>query len=171
MEFRYHHNGTDYTVSLEPQGGNTYLAHIEDRAYTVEAIPDSQGGMTLVIDGQRIRAYTATNTTRGGESRIFTALADGSARVYELQRAQNSGARRAAGGAGNGLEAQMPGVITQVLVEQGASVEEGQSLLIMEAMKMEIRVTAPYAGTLTELLVNPGDQVDRGQTLARVEAS
>ena len=65
--------------------------------------------------------------------------------------------------------AQMPGVVRQVFVSEGEAVEAGQALLLLEAMKMEIRVSAPAAGTVRRLMVRAGDTVERGQTLAEVE--
>ncbi|AFR09999.1 ATP-binding protein [Nocardiopsis alba] len=64
------------------------------------------------------------------------------------------------------LPAPMPGTITAVDVEVGQSVREGQTLLRMEAMKMEHRVTAPADGTVRELPVKAGERVPAGTPLA-----
>ena len=63
------------------------------------------------------------------------------------------------------LEAAMPGLVRGVLVKAGDSVERGQALVLLEAMKMEIRVSAPHAGKVAKVLVSPGETVDRGQRL------
>ena len=63
------------------------------------------------------------------------------------------------------LEAAMPGLVRGVLVKAGDSVERGQALVLLEAMKMEIRVSAPHAGKVAKVLVAPGETVDRGQRL------
>ena len=68
-----------------------------------------------------------------------------------------------------GLVAPMPGNVTATHVEEGATVEMGQLLLILEAMKMEHRITAPVAGTVTQLRVSVGDQVDNGELLVVLE--
>jgi propionyl-CoA carboxylase alpha chain len=68
-----------------------------------------------------------------------------------------------------GLFAPMPGKILATHVVAGDRVEAGQLLVVLEAMKMEHRVTAPVTGTLTELNVAQGDQVDNGQMLAVIE--
>jgi biotin carboxyl carrier protein len=59
----------------------------------------------------------------------------------------------------------MPGLVRGVLVKAGDSVERGQALVLLEAMKMEIRVSAPHAGKVAKVLVSPGETVDRGQRL------
>jgi propionyl-CoA carboxylase alpha chain len=67
------------------------------------------------------------------------------------------------------LLAPMPGSVVEVLAEAGSSVTEGQSLLVLEAMKMQHTVTAPTSGVLTQINVTPGTQVAAGEVLAVVE--
>ncbi|MDO9409366.1 biotin carboxylase N-terminal domain-containing protein [Patulibacter sp.] len=77
-----------------------------------------------------------------------------------------------AGGPGavaGGLVAPLPGVVLAVRAAVGDAVTEGQSLVVMESMKMELDVAAPHDGTVTALDVAVGDHVARGQTLAAVE--
>jgi len=69
------------------------------------------------------------------------------------------------------LLAPMPGKVISVEVAPGDPVEAGQLLMIVEAMKMEHRVTAPEAGTVTEVRAAPGDQVQGGDLLVVVEAT
>ncbi|MEU1306090.1 acetyl/propionyl/methylcrotonyl-CoA carboxylase subunit alpha [Streptomyces shenzhenensis] len=66
------------------------------------------------------------------------------------------------------LTAPMPGTVTVVKVAVGDEVSAGQSLLVVEAMKMEHVVSAPHAGTVTELDVRPGSTVAMDQVLAVV---
>ncbi|SEK01108.1 acetyl/propionyl/methylcrotonyl-CoA carboxylase subunit alpha [Paraburkholderia diazotrophica] len=63
------------------------------------------------------------------------------------------------------LTAPMPGKVIAVLVEEGAVVEKGQPLLVMEAMKMEHTIGAPAAGKVAEVLYGVGDQVADGAQL------
>ncbi|WP_405853685.1 acetyl/propionyl-CoA carboxylase subunit alpha [Streptomyces sp. NBC_00090] len=76
-----------------------------------------------------------------------------------------SGARH---GGADTLAAPMPGTVTVVKVAAGDEVEAGQSLLVVEAMKMEHVISAPHAGTVTELDVTPGTTVAMDQILAVV---
>ncbi len=68
------------------------------------------------------------------------------------------------------LLAPMPGSVVGVRVEVGDQVVEGQTLVVMEAMKMQHTVAAPYAGTVTELPASEGQQVEAGAVLAVVTA-
>ncbi|MEK7326442.1 MAG: acetyl-CoA carboxylase biotin carboxylase subunit [Chloroflexota bacterium] len=83
------------------------------------------------------------------------------------QRAKRANVKRQTTRAGGHetLEAAMPGLVRGVLVKVGDSVERGQALVLLEAMKMEIRVSAPHAGKVAKVLVSPGETVDRGQRL------
>ena len=65
----------------------------------------------------------------------------------------------------------MPGQVTVVLVKAGDETTRGQTLLILEAMKMEIRVTAPADGHVQQVMVQSGDVVERGQHLVLFEAT
>ncbi|MFB6980410.1 acetyl/propionyl/methylcrotonyl-CoA carboxylase subunit alpha [Streptomyces scopuliridis] len=79
-------------------------------------------------------------------------------------------ALRGAAGAGgvDALTAPMPGTVTVVKVAVGDEVTAGQSLLVVEAMKMEHVISAPHGGTVTELDVSPGSTVAMDQVLAVV---
>jgi len=65
-----------------------------------------------------------------------------------------------------GLVAPMPGTVLAVHVAPGDAVAAGQLVMIVEAMKMEHRITAPRAGMVTEIRARPGDQVNGGDLLA-----
>ncbi len=66
------------------------------------------------------------------------------------------------------IESQVSGTVWKVELQTGAAVADGDTILIIESMKMEIPVDAPGAGTLRELLVGEGDTVTEGQVLAVV---
>jgi biotin carboxyl carrier protein len=81
-----------------------------------------------------------------------------------------AGAGRAAATRGAAtVVAPMPGRIVAVPVAVGESVERGQTVVVLEAMKMESVITAPAAGTVKEVLVSPGQPVQQRQALVRIE--
>lgn len=67
--------------------------------------------------------------------------------------------------AGEAVPAPMPGVILKLLVKQGDSVKEGDTLAILEAMKMENEIAAPKSGTVAQVVCKIGDKVDTGAAL------
>ena len=68
-------------------------------------------------------------------------------------------------GAGEAVNAPMPGNILKVNVTQGQAVKEGEVLCVLEAMKMENDIMAPKSGTVTQVLVSKGSTVDTGAPL------
>ena len=68
-----------------------------------------------------------------------------------------------------GLVAPMPGVVLEVRAAAGDRVEAGQTLVVMEAMKMEQHIAAPEDGTIAEVLVAVGEQVEKGTALMVLE--
>ncbi|HVS42674.1 MAG TPA: biotin/lipoyl-binding carrier protein [Candidatus Dormibacteraeota bacterium] len=67
------------------------------------------------------------------------------------------------------VKAELVGNLWKIVTEVGQQVEEDDTLMILESMKMEIPVTTPVSGTIREILVNEGDVVQEGQTVAIVE--
>jgi biotin carboxyl carrier protein len=63
----------------------------------------------------------------------------------------------------------MSGRVVQVLVRNGQTVQEGASLVIVEAMKMETEIRSPIAGQVKEVQVQPGMAIETGQLLLVVE--
>ena len=69
-------------------------------------------------------------------------------------------------GEGAEVKSQMPGQVIKIVAATGTQVAEGDTVLILEAMKMEMKISAPVAGTVTAVNVGQGDQVEEGQILA-----
>ena len=67
------------------------------------------------------------------------------------------------------VRAELTATVWKVVVEKGATVAEGDELVILESMKMEIPVESPQTGTVIELLVQPEDAVEEDQVVAVVE--
>jgi biotin carboxyl carrier protein len=65
----------------------------------------------------------------------------------------------------NDIKAPMPGMVLKVLVEEGAEIKKGDSLFILEAMKMENIIKSPADVTVKVIKIKPGDKVEKGQIL------
>jgi biotin carboxyl carrier protein len=160
MEYRYQHAGKTIVVNLEATAG-VFRASIDGRVVQVELVRGSDGRLVFSLDGVRHRAWTAAD----GALR-WVALDGQAAEPWQLSvPGPGRRARRAQAGGHEDLTAQMPGVVRRVLTAAGDQVERGQVLLLLEAMKMEIRVAAPVAGVVEQVRVSDGQAVDRGQVL------
>ena len=67
------------------------------------------------------------------------------------------------------LKASMAGSVWKIVASEGQSVADGQDIIILESMKMEIPISVEKGGTLKELKVNEGDFVNEGDVLAVIE--
>jgi acetyl-CoA/propionyl-CoA carboxylase biotin carboxyl carrier protein len=120
-------------------------------------LPD---GVLLTVDGRTTTALVAVD---GATSWVH--VLGGTYAVTELPPA------RAGAGAGThdgDVRSPMPGAVIAVRVAAGATVAKGDVLLVVEAMKMEHALSAPFDGVLADLQVRTGDQVVVDQLLATV---
>lgn len=156
---RYTYVGSSHSVQLETLGEGRYRAWFGQRQVEFSARQLADGGWQISLDGETLTAYCEAL----GQERFVAINGD----HYRLAVADEGPSRRARSSAGD-LTAQMPGQVTEIRVSEGDAVEAGQTLLIIEAMKMEIRVNAPQPGRVTRLLVGLGDSVERGQRLLEI---
>ena len=81
----------------------------------------------------------------------------------------SSGASKASANSQNAVKAPLPGVITEVKVAVGDSVAEGDTVVVLEAMKMANNLDAEQGGKVTAILVQPGQSVMEGDPLVVIE--
>ncbi|MEV0583250.1 biotin carboxylase N-terminal domain-containing protein [Nonomuraea sp. NPDC050310] len=181
-----------------PRGGDPWEINdgwrMGERAWTAWKLESRDGVHTVrvregevwadgadAVEGTAGRTGSVLSVTLDGRTRTY-ALAqdgetlwlgrDGAAWPYTRHRIGDPGDRPGAGGGGDGVvRSPMPGTVLLVKAQPGDQVEQGQALVVVEAMKMEHTVTAPAAGVVRELPVKPGQAVDMDAVLAVVEAS
>jgi len=148
------------TLDLLPQGKG-WSVLFEDKSLSVELLRADDRTLELLIDGKRVIAYVSSDNAKrwvtiNGQTFVLT---------------KGSGARKSGGGhhhAAGELTAPMPGQVRAVNVSEGDAVTKGQTLLVLEAMKMEIRIQAPMEGVVKSLLVKQGQTVEREQILVEI---
>jgi len=163
VKFSFEENSQTISVDLIPGGsGNSYRATIGEQTVDVEILQAKEGRLDLLIDGKHVTAYVSLDNAKrwvtiDGQTVVLAKPATGAQR-------KGAGHEHA-----SDLAAPMPGQVRAVNVAEGDSVTKGQTLLVLEAMKMEIRIQAPRDGIVVELLVKAGQTVEREQILVKMD--
>jgi len=152
----FRHGDTDVDVTYARQRDGSFVVSIANTAQSVRIHTAGAGRVDLDVDGRRVGAAVA-----GTRDRWFVHSNRGDLEIVELPRFPLPGAAEFQGG----LKAPMPGKVLAVHVRPGEAVQKGQVLLILEAMKMEHRITAPVPGTVATVHVETDQQVANGQVL------
>jgi biotin carboxyl carrier protein len=155
------------TVEVRPLEPGIFEIRIGDRVRRVDAYRHDHGTLSLLVDGT---SYSATLDERGPE--VHVRVKDSAFRIEILDERRLRLRRAAAGFTVEGKQtvtAPMPGKVVKVLVGLGAEVQEGQPLLVIEAMKMENELRSPRAGRVVELHVKEGQTVEGNSKLCAVE--
>ena len=133
----------------------------------VRKVEKQDGAPAPAADGAAEYALQVNGKTVRVQIDGKLATVNGKTYTVEIQDAEPTRDSTSAANAAP-VHAQMPGKVIRILKQAGDRVQEGEVILILEAMKMEVQITAPVAGTLVEMPLNIGDQVSNGQVLALV---
>ena len=154
-------NFNNSTLNIS-SNGKVFTLTLDDKTVLAEVLHAEYGKLDLLIDGKRVTAYVSSDNaqrwvTVNGQTFVLT---------------KSSGTRKDGHGhhhAAGELTAPMPGQVRAVNVSEGEMVMKGQTLLVLEAMKMEIRIQSPQNGVVKKLFVKQGQTVDREQALIEIE--
>lgn len=142
--------------------GKAFTLIVGEQTIHAEVLHSENGRLDVLIDGKRVTAYISSDNTQ----RWVTV----NGQTFMLTRSAGAGrGRHGAHHAAGELTAPMPGQVRAVNVNEGETVMKGQTLLVLEAMKMEIRIQAQREGTVKKLFVKQGQTVEREQVLIEVQ--
>jgi len=167
LRFEFSVGGRTHAVTVEGKSSGASVSVDGRDGRPVDWVVISGGIVSMVVDG---RSRTARVARRDGGLSVWVG-----GRRFDLDLGAADDAASAAvagGGARSGVvKAPMPGAVVKVLVKEGDAVEVGQSLVIVEAMKMEHDVRAPVAGTVRKVAVAPGSSVGTTEAMVEIEPS
>jgi 3-methylcrotonyl-CoA carboxylase alpha subunit len=164
---RYAFSGTEHVVSAT-RVADRWRVQVGEAAHVIAIIASQPDLLVLEFDGRRIERF---RIARDGDALLigWRGVSYTLARAAALSVDTLAGRVRRPPGAAS-LDAPMPGTLIKVLVDEGQSVAARQPLVVLEAMKMEHVVTAPYAGVVRKLLFRTGALVAKGAALVELEA-
>ncbi len=150
---------TEFVNEIEPYSGPT-----------AEAVSSEEAPRTKVVvevGGKRLEVSLPGDITLGGGGGGASAASAGSKR--RAPRRAGASGRAGAKASGDSLTAPMQGTIVKIAVEDGATVEEGDLIIVLEAMKMEQPINAHKAGVITGIKAAIGETVTSGAVLAEIK--
>lgn len=160
MKLIFDHDSQSFPIDLI-LSAKSYRVTIGDKTVEIEILQVKDAKLDLLIDGKRVTAYVSSDNAKrwvtvNGQTFVLT---------------KSSGAKRRGTGHDHASElaAPMPGQVRAVNVVEGETVTKGQTLLVLEAMKMEIRIQAPFDGMVSSILVKVGQTVEREQILVKMD--
>jgi biotin carboxyl carrier protein len=137
----------------------TQTLRLGDRDYIAEVTKEG-----VVVDGELVAAARRAYAVADGDKRwVFL---DGEVYEFEVQRL----GRRRGAAHHSSLMAPMPATVIRINVAVGATVTKGDTLLVLEAMKMELPVRAPSDGTISAIACREGELVQPGVPLIELDA-
>jgi biotin carboxyl carrier protein len=144
-EYKYKVNGVEYKVNINSVEGNVANVEVNGVSYKVEL--------------ENKPAAPASAPAAAPKAAPAPAPAATAAPAAAPAPAPAAPKAAPATGAGKALKAPLPGVINDIKVAVGDQVKSGQTVIILEAMKMENEIQAECDGTVTSIAVNKGDSV------------
>jgi biotin carboxyl carrier protein len=149
-KYQYKVQGVDYDVEIEEVEGNIAKVNVNGIPFEVELQKPINAAKHPTMTRPKVEAPKPAAPSASAATPAPAA------------------APAAAAGAGAPLKAPLPGTITEVKVQQGQTVNVGDVVLVLEAMKMQNNIEAEYAGTVTSITVKAGDTVMEGAVLMTI---
>ena len=166
MDYEFLCGETVHRITLNNKDG-IIVARIGDEEFNVDVQAINDNWMSLILGGRSMNVFIAK-----GDGKRFVHV-NGENYCFSIPGSENDAClqHQASGGeeAKLSITAPMPGSVLKINVKDGDAVEEGQCLIIVEAMKMETGLHSSLKGKVKKVHVNHDQQVDAGQLLMELE--
>ena len=149
-KYQYKVKGVDYEVEIAEVEGNIAKVNVNGIPFEVELQKPINAAKHPTMSTPKVQAPQPV------------------AAAAPAAAAATPAAAPATTGAGNAVKAPLPGTITELKVQVGQQVAVGDTLLVLEAMKMQNNIESDYAGQVTSIVVKPGDTVMEGAVMMTI---
>jgi biotin carboxyl carrier protein len=163
MNLSFWYNNKEHKLSLKEKAKNQIQVSLDKKKFDVHVEVLNSDEILLNIDGKVYNTIICSNTGS------YSICVNGKIFVIERKSASQILSGSAAKKLKRDVKTSMPGKIVKVLLEEGTEVDEGQAVLILEAMKMQNEIKSPQSGRITHIGPKPGDSVETGALLFTVE--
>lgn len=159
-QIRFQFKGTTYTVDVE-RDGNELTLESSGVTYQVTLLPEEGAA--------KKPAAAKAEKSRPTPTAAVAKSAPAAAPVASAAPVTPAPLQPAAAASANILTAPLTGVVKEIKATEGRKVEAGEVVIVMEAMKMDIDISAQVSGTVQEVYVRQGDSVSANQQLIKIE--
>jgi len=142
--------------------GSRVIADIDGRIYQLDVQPLSAGRYALISEGGVFECRVEGTPESGKTVAVFVGTTEFPVTLTDPKRLRSAASASAQTGEAARIVAPMPGKVVRVLVEEGAEVEAGAGIVIVEAMKMQNELKSPKTGKVSSLKVQAGATVNAG---------
>jgi len=163
MNLSFWLNNREYRLSVIEKQKKTISVELNGKTYEVTVAFLNEDEILLIIDGKVYNAIICSNNS------AYRVCINGSSFVVEKKSVSQILGKEKPQGQKRDVKTSMPGKIVKLLLAEGDDVEEGQAVLILEAMKMQNEIKSPQNGRVTKIGPNAGDSVETGALLFTVE--
>ena len=143
-------NGLEVVLDSRSLGNNHTHVIYNNKSYNIEVVSESKADKTSII---KVNGTTYTIEMEDQYDQLLKQLGMDSALASKISE----------------IKAPMPGMVLNVLVTEGQEVSKGDSLLVLEAMKMENVIKSPAAGIIKKILINKADKVEKNEILIQFQ--
>lgn len=166
MKYFVNVNGHDHEVDLKERLGEL-IVEVDGELMELDYEEvDTLGQVLAIVGGTSFGVSIEGDSTKAG---ITIAGHFYDVEIEDERERAAHAASRAAGAGGGNVKSVMPGIVVSLLVGAGETVEEGQPLLVLEAMKMQNEIAAPVGGVVKHIHVGEGEAVSAGAKLVEIE--
>ena len=159
MFINYEHDTHVYNVTVERRENQFFITY-NNNEYTVNAIEVKPGQLSIQLGDRVIKSVISQ-----GEDSKFVFI-DGS--IFKVKRIELTGRKKTEKKEGD-LNSPISGTVVTIKVKQGNQVKKDDVILVIEAMKMEYLIRAPYNGKVKKIYFKEKDQIEIGQLSAEIE--
>jgi biotin carboxyl carrier protein len=165
MEQEFKIQDKTYKLKIESKG-NSYQIDLNGKQYNVNAEAISSNTISLLLDGRALTAHLAEK-----DDKVYVSI---NGENFCVERPEEKSKKNFIGehthiGEKNFVSTPMPGKIVKISVKAGDEVRKNQTLVIVEAMKMENEIKSPTPAKVKKINFKEGDLVDTGQPIVELE--
>jgi biotin carboxyl carrier protein len=149
--------------------GRRVFARVDDREYELEASEPEPNVYLLKHEGRVHEFFVSPRSSADAPYMVSSVKGDTEVRLIDPKKLRGSNVAGANSDGAAEVKTAMPGKVVRLILSEGAAVEKGDAVMVVEAMKMQNDLKAPKIGIIKEIRVTEGQTVAAGDVLAVIE--